>query len=161
MAIQGNSHEGPDGLRSNPSTTGGSAGSEQGVILAIDDDTEVLNSIRRLLIREGWVVLTASDPAEGLQSYEAHWQGISLVLLDYYMPGLRGDEVWERLRRINPQIRVLLMTASDDYLPPKMLNGGHCGFVQKPATRKELLRRIREALNHQGPPGPALDDQSA
>jgi CheY-like chemotaxis protein len=72
------------------------------------------------LIREGWVVLTASDPAEGLQSYEAHWRGIALVLLDYYMPGLRGDEVWERLKRINPQVRVLLMTASDDYLPPRV-----------------------------------------
>ena len=118
MANEGISHADPDRLRSNPSTTGGFAGVEQGVILAIDDDTEVLNSIRRLLIREGWVVLTASDPAEGLQSYEAHWRGIALVLLDYYMPGLRGDEVWERLKRINPQVRVLLMTASDDYLPP-------------------------------------------
>ena len=120
MANEGISHADPDRLRSNPSTTGGFAGVEQGVILAIDDDTEVLNSIRRLLIREGWVVLTASDPAEGLQSYEAHWQGIALVLLDYYMPGLRGDEVWERLKRINPQVRVLLMTASDDYLPPRV-----------------------------------------
>jgi DNA-binding response OmpR family regulator len=100
------------------------------------------------LIREGWVVLTASDPVEGLRSYEVYWQGISLVLLDYYMPGLRGDEVWERLKRINPQARVLLMTASDDYLPAGFLNGGVYGFVQKPATRKELLQRIREALNH-------------
>jgi DNA-binding NtrC family response regulator len=161
MANEGISHEASDRLRSNPSTTGGFAGVEQGVILAIDDDMEVLNSIRRLLIREGWVVLTASDPAEGLQSYEAHWQGIGLVLLDYYMPGLRGDEVWERLKRINPQVRVLLMTASDDYLPPRLLNGGVYGFIQKPATRKELLRRIREALNHHDPPGPVLDGQSA
>ena len=84
-------------------TTDRSAGVERDVILAIDDDTEVLNSIRRLLIREGWVVLTASDSAEGLQSYEAHWQGIDVVLLDYHMPGLRGDEVWERLHRVNPQ----------------------------------------------------------
>jgi DNA-binding response OmpR family regulator len=161
MVIDVIPHNDSDLPQSNPSTTGGFAGVEQGVILAIDDDTEVLNSIRRLLIREGWVVLTASDPAEGLQSYEAHWQGIALVLLDYYMPGLRGDEVWERLKRINPQVRVLLMTASDDYLPPGLLNGGVRGFVQKPATRKELLRRIREALNHHDPPGPALDGQPA
>ena len=120
----------------------------QGVLLAIDDDTELLTSIRRLLIREGWVVLTASDPSEGRLSYQEHWRGISLVLLDYYMPGLRGDGVWERLHRINPQARVLLMTASDDYLPAGFLNGGVYGFVQKPATRKELLQRIREALNH-------------
>ena len=75
-------------------TSGESALTQQGVLLAIDDDTELLTSIRRLLIREGWVVLTASDPSEGLLSYQEHWQGISLVLLDYYMPGLRVDEVW-------------------------------------------------------------------
>ncbi len=152
MAIENISHEDPDRLRPNPSTTTGLAGVEQGVILAIDDDTEVLNSIRRLLIREGWVVLTASNPLEGLQIYEQHWRGIALVLLDYYMPELRGDEVWERLKRINPQARVLLMTASDEYLPPGLLNGGVYGFVQKPATRQELLRRIREALVHHDQP---------
>jgi DNA-binding response OmpR family regulator len=143
------------------STSDESAPAQPGVILAIDDDTELLDSVRRTLIREGWVVLTASDPAEGLQSYEAHWRGISLVLLDYYMPRLRGDEVWERLKRINPRVRVLWMSASDDYIPRKMRNGGHCGFVQKPATRKELTRRIREALNHHGPPGHTSGEQSA
>jgi DNA-binding response OmpR family regulator len=113
------------------------------------EKSRIHSRIRQVrLIREGWVVLTASDPVEGLRSYEVYWQGISLVLLDYYMPGLRGDEVWERLKRINPQARVLLMTASDDYLPAGFLNGGVYGFVQKPATRKELLQRIREALNH-------------
>lgn len=155
MAIEKFSHEEPDRLRSKPSTTGKVAGIEQRVLLAIDDDTEVLNSIRRLLVREGWVVLTASDPAEGLRLYEEHWRGISLVLLDYYMPGLRGDEVWKRLKRINPQVPVLLMTASDDYLPPGLLNGGVCGFVQKPASRQELLQRIRETLSQQAQPSRA------
>ncbi len=134
-----------------PSTlapTTGESPVQQCVLLAIDDDTEFLTSIRRLLIREGWVVLTASDPSEGLLSYQEHWQGISLVLLDYYMPGLRGDEVWERLQRINPQVRVLWMTASDDCIPRRMRNGGQNGFLQKPASRQELLRQIRKTLNH-------------
>ena len=149
-------HESPDRPQSNPSTVSRLAG-EQGIILVIDDDLDILNSIRRLLIREGWVVLTTSEPREGLRSYEALWQGIVLVLLDYYMPELRGDQVWDRLKRINPQVRVLLMTASDECIPSKMRNDGLSGFVQKPATRKELLRRIREALNHGDPPGPAPD----
>jgi DNA-binding response OmpR family regulator len=137
------------------STTDQYIGCDQGVILVIDDETQILDSLRRTLIRAGWVVLIASDPAEGLQLYGEYWQGISLVLLDYFLPGLRGDEVWKRLKRINPQVRVLLMTASDDYVPPEMLNGGLCGFVMKPATRKELLRRIRGALKYHGPPTPA------
>jgi len=135
-----------------------SARADQGIILVIDDETQILDSIRRTLIREGWVVLTASDPADGLRSYEALWPGISLVMLDYFLPGLRGDEIWERLRKINPQARVLWMSASDDYIPAKMLNSGLCGFVMKPATRKELFRRIREVLKPDGPRGPATGD---
>ncbi len=137
------------------STTAEPAPAQQGVLLAIDDDTEFLTSIRRLLIREGWVVLTASDPTEGLLSYQEHWQGISLVLLDYYMPGLRGDAVWEHLHRINPQARVVWVSASDDYIPHHMLNSGQSAFVQKPATRKELLRRIKEISNNHDHTGPA------
>ena len=161
MANEQVSRKPADQLQSNPSPAVRFTEGEQGVILVIDDDTDVLNSIRRLLIREGWVVLTASEPAEGLQSYKTHWREIDLVLLDYFMPDLRGDKVLERLQRINPQARVLLMTSSDDYVPPEMLNGGLCGFVMKPATRKELINRIREALNHHGPPAPARDGQSA
>ena len=161
MDIEGIPHVAADRPQPNLSPNGRTDEAEQRVILVIDDDMEVLNSIRRTLIREGWVVLTASDPAEGLQSYAAHWQQINLVLLDYFMPGLRGDEVLKRLQHINPPVRVLLMTASDDYVPPRMLNGGLCGFVQKPATRKELIRRIHEALNHHAATGPAPDGQSA
>jgi DNA-binding NtrC family response regulator len=159
MATETNSHENSAALQAHHSTTGESAGNGQEVILAIDDDTEILNSVRRLLIREGWVVLTASDPLEGLQVYETHWQAIRLVLLDYFMPTLRGDEVFERLQRINPQVRVLLTTACDDDVSPKLLQGGLSGFVQKPLTPRDLIRGIRNALNHHGLPGPAPDGQ--
>jgi response regulator RpfG family c-di-GMP phosphodiesterase len=93
-------------------------------------------------------VLTASDPLQGLQVYETHWRAIQLVLLDYFMPTLRGDEVFERLQRINPHVRVLLTTACDDYVSPKMLQGGLCGFVQKPLSRQDLIGEIRKSLNH-------------
>jgi len=135
--------------------TGGSATAQQGVILAIDDDTGLLDNIRRLLIGEGWVVLTASDPAEGLRFYSEHWQGISLVLLDYYLPILRGDQVWRQLQQINPQVRVLWMSASDDYIPSRMRNGGQNGFLQKPAGRQDLIRGIREVLRHHDQAGRA------
>ncbi|HVM60819.1 MAG TPA: response regulator [Verrucomicrobiae bacterium] len=134
---------------------------QQGVLLVIDDDTGQLDNVRRSLIREGWVVLTASDPVEGLQSYREHWQTISLVLLDYYMPGLRGDQVWSLLHDVNPAVRVLWMSASDDYIPPRMLNSGRSTFVQKPTTRQDLLRGIRTILDHPDEPGPAADGQSA
>jgi len=137
-----------DGRPSTATGDGYSSTVEQGVLLAIDDDTAFLDRIRRLLGREGWVVLTASDPAEGLRLYSEHWRGISLVLLDYYMPILEGDQVWRLLHEINQHVRVLWISACDDYIPPKMQNGDQNGFVQKPATRKDLLRGIRKVLSH-------------
>lgn len=153
MAIEEIPHNNPNLPESSHSMTSKPACGDQAVILVIDDDTEVLNNVRRLLIREGWVVLTASDPLEGLVLYEAHWREIQLVLLDYFMPIRRGDEVFERLQRINPHVRVLLTTACQDDVSPKMLQGGLCGFVQKPLSPRDLIGGIRESLNHQGPTG--------
>jgi len=161
MGTETNAYENSVGPQSSHSTTEGLARVEQDVILAIDDDTDHLNCVRRLLIREGWVVLTASSPLEGLELYAAHWREIRLVLLDYFMPVLRGDEVFERLQFINPHVRVLLTTACDGDVSQKMLQGGLCGFVQKPLSSRDLIGQIREALNHAGPPGPALNGQLA
>jgi CheY-like chemotaxis protein len=152
MAIEGISHSDSDLPQPNYSSTGGSASVGQDVILFIDDDAEVLNSVRRLLIREGWVVLTASSPLEGPELCEALWREIQLVLLDYFMPNLRGDEVFERLQRINPRVRVLLTTSCDDYVSQKMIQGGLCGFIQKPISRRDLTRKIHHAMNHHDPP---------
>ncbi len=154
MAIEEIPHKDSDLPQSNHSTNGGPAKVGQAVILVIDDDTEILNSVRRLLIREGWVVLTASSPLEGLELYEAHWREIQLVLLDYFMPILRGDKVFERLQRIHPHVRVLLTTACDDDVSQEMLQGGLCGFVQKPLSSRDLIGRIRKSLNHHDPPCP-------
>ncbi len=156
MAIDLIPHNDSDLSLSDHPTTGGPATVGQDVILVIDDDTDVLNSVRRFLGREGWVVLTASDPREGVQMYEALWPEIQLVLLDYFMPNLRGDEVFERLQRINPRVRVLLATACDDYVSQPMIHGGLCGFVQKPVTPRDLMRRIHHAMKHQDPPTPSL-----
>jgi len=161
MANEGISPGDREWLQPTPSPDGGFDRVTQGVILVIDDETQILDSMRRTLIREGWVVLTASDPAEGMQLYGEYWQAISLVLLDYFLPDKRGDQVWECLRTINPQARVLWMSASDDYIPPEMLNSGLCGFMMKPVTRKELFRGIRKVLKSGGPPDPASDGQSA
>src|ERR1700688_788844 len=98
MGTETNAYDNSVGPQCSHSTTDGRTSVEHEVILAIDDDTDHLNCVRRLLIREGWVVLTATSPLEGLELYAAHWREIQLVLLDYFMPVLRGDEVFERLQ---------------------------------------------------------------
>ena len=152
MAIEGIPRKNSDLSQPNHPTNGRPDRVGQDVILVIDDDAEVLNSVRRMLIREGWVVLTASNPLEGIELYEAHWREIQLVLLDYFMPILRGDKVFARLQRIHPDVRVLLTTACDGDVSQEMLQGGLCGFVQKPLSSRDLIDRIRRSLNHHAPP---------
>jgi CheY-like chemotaxis protein len=86
--------------------------------------------------------------------YEAHWPEIKLVLLDYFMQTLRGDEVFERLQRINPDVRVILTSASEEDISQTMRHSPICGFVQKPPSPRDLIRQVRHALNRHAPPHP-------
>lgn len=154
MAIEGTARNGSDQPQSNSVNAGRPTQNGQDVILVIDDDHEFLESIRRTLRREGWVVHTAASPVDGLTLYEAYWPEIKLVLLDYFMQALRGDEVFERLQRINPNVRVILTTACEDDVCEKLLKSGLWGFVQKPPSPRDLIRQIRLALNHDDQPPP-------
>jgi two-component system, cell cycle sensor histidine kinase and response regulator CckA len=118
------------------------------VILVIDDDANVLDGVKRLLEDENCVVATASDPLEGIRLYAERWREIKLVLLDFSMPALRGDEVFVRLRRIHPGVRVLLMSAFNVETPlQRMLEDGLWGFIEKPFLPDELVDRVREAIH--------------
>ena len=113
-------------------------------ILAVDDEREILDVIKTTLEDEGFSVLTAATPGEGLKAYEEHWRDIELVLLDYLMPEMTGDLVFECLRQINPDVRVVLLTGCDDNVARKMFESGLRGFMQKPFYLDDLVQRVRD-----------------
>jgi two-component system cell cycle sensor histidine kinase/response regulator CckA len=113
-------------------------------ILAIDDEPEMLEVIRASLEPAGFVVHTASDPNEGLNIFEQRWRAIRLVLLDYIMPNMTGDLVFECLHNVNPDVRVLLLTGCDDNVAKKMFEAGLRGYIQKPFYIEDLIARVRE-----------------
>jgi CheY-like chemotaxis protein len=116
-------------------------------VLAIDDEAEILEVVRSTLTGEGYRVLTASNPRDGLALYEQQWQDIELVLLDYLMPDMTGDLVFEALQRINPDARVVLLTACDDQVARKMFGAGLRGYMQKPFYLDDLIRRVAEEID--------------
>jgi DNA-binding NarL/FixJ family response regulator len=67
-------------------------------------------------------------------------------LLDYLMPDMTGDLVFECLQRINPDVRVLLLTGCDDQVARKMFEVGLRGYIQKPFYIDDLAQRVREEL---------------
>ena len=116
-------------------------------VLTIDDDPDMLEIIRQCLESEGFQVLTADGPKQALEIYEKRWQEIALVLLDYLMPDMTGDLVFDCFQRINPDVRVILLTAYEDRVARTMFETGLCGYIQKPFYIEDLVQRVREELS--------------
>ncbi|HSB88438.1 MAG TPA: diguanylate cyclase [Anaerolineales bacterium] len=89
------------------------------VVLLVDDNAEYLEASRMLLENEGHSVLCAGDGAGALEIVrERH---VDLMLLDYYMPKMTGEQVVAKLREFNPLIQVILQTGYASEQPPREL----------------------------------------
>ncbi len=117
-------------------------------ILFIDDEDEILAVGRKILGSLGYRVITAPDGKTSLEIYTDRGDEIDLVVLDYVMPGMGGREVFETLRRIDPDVRVLLSSGySSNNQVAHMLENGCKGFIQKPYDAVRMARKIREILD--------------
>ncbi len=91
-------------------------------------------------------VRTFGNANDALHYYEEHANEIDLVLLDFIMPDMNGDLVFECLQRVNPEVRVVLLTACDDQVAKTMFARGLRGYIQKPFYLNDLVSRIHEEL---------------
>jgi signal transduction histidine kinase len=95
-------------------TTAGPSGY---VILVVDDQEEVLISVKLLLERDGHRVLTAASGEEALGLFRDHH--IDLVIVDYFMPGMDGETVVKEIRRLDDNVQILLQTGYSGEKPPR------------------------------------------
>ena len=121
-------------------------GNKRQGILAIDDEAEILEIIQKVLGAEGYQVYAAASAKKGVDLYERLWPEIDLVLLDYLMPEMTGDLVFECLKAVNPNVRALLLTGCDDNVARKMFDEGLRGYLQKPFYIDDLVQRVREEI---------------
>jgi two-component system cell cycle response regulator len=89
------------------------------MILLADDNLDYLQVTKRLLEREGHAVLVASSGIEALGVLRQ--EKVDLLLLDYYMPGMTGEDVVTELRKFNPHVQVILQTGYASEQPPREL----------------------------------------
>ena len=116
-------------------------------ILVVDDVEGVRNIAKKQLERLGYKVILAEDGNEAINRYEEKKGEIDLVLLDMIMPGLAGKETYFELKKINPEVKVLLISGySQDGKVIEILQEGFLGFIQKPFRLKELSKIISETL---------------
>jgi two-component system, cell cycle sensor histidine kinase and response regulator CckA len=116
-------------------------------ILLIDDEAMVLDVGKQLLEALGYRVITAGSGQAAIEIYDRQAETIDLVILDMIMPQMGGSDTFDRLRTINPDVRVLLSSGySLDGQATSILNRGCNGFIQKPFTVTAIAKKIREVL---------------
>lgn len=117
-------------------------------ILLVDDESIIRELGRDVLEQLGYNVFVAEDGLAALDLYEKHRDKIDLVILDLIMPNLGGKEAFERLRQINPKVKVIISTgyAKDEVLEP-LLDNRADGFIKKPYKIQNMARVVRSVIN--------------
>jgi two-component system alkaline phosphatase synthesis response regulator PhoP len=114
-------------------------------VLLIEDDPSIVAGLELNLALEGYEVLTASDGESGL--HMAQGKAPDVILLDIMLPGLNGLEVLRRLRRVDPDVPVLMLTARGDEADKVLgLQLGADDYISKPFSLGELRARLNASL---------------
>jgi PAS domain S-box-containing protein len=117
-----------------------------GKILVVDDEEIVRQTARNALERFGYEVVLAADGAQAVETFGRE-TGVSLVLLDLTMPVMGGEEALQRLRQIDPSVRVLLSSGYNEAeAVERFADKGLAGFMQKPYTAVALAEKVKSAL---------------
>jgi len=110
------------------------------------DDEEAVRGIGREMLKElGFTTITANDGIEALKVFKST-SDISFVILDLTMPHMDGEQCFSELRKLNPDIKVIMSSGySEQEVTRKFMGKGLAGFIQKPykfSALKEAAKKI-------------------
>ncbi len=135
--------EGEDGKISTPFPEGGTD-----TVLLAEDDSVVRELIRMVFERAGYRVIEAVDGEDAIVKFTEHKDSIKLLVSDLIMPKKNGKEVYEAIRKVIPDMKVLFMTGYDDDVISKIdIRKGKFDYIIKPVSSVELLEKVREVLD--------------
>lgn len=121
--------------------------SRKAQVLVVDDNRDLLDTFSRILEKRGYNVETADDGFAAVDKFRS--QHFDIVLMDIIMPGLNGVETLKRIKSINPQTKVVLMTAYCDEKDLRTAEReGAFRAIHKPVDIQWLLNLIQETTTH-------------
>ncbi len=117
-------------------------------VLFVDDEDMIIEVAEELFKPLGYKVLTARSGKEAIETYDKDRERIDMVLLDMIMPDMGGSETYDKLKEINPDVKVLLASGySMNGIATEIMDRGCSGFIQKPFKMKELSQKLRDILD--------------
>lgn len=118
------------------------------LILLVEDEEEIAELASLMLTDEGYKVILARDGFEALRIYQQISRQVGLVILDFFLPVMDGDAVFDELRALSPNVAVVLSSGFKEQSKlGNMLAQGLRGFIPKPYTREKLLEQVRSTLD--------------
>jgi DNA-binding NtrC family response regulator len=114
-------------------------------LLIIDDDYDIVQVLKMGLLKNGFSVEAFTNPEEALQSFKSDAENYCLVLSDVRMPSISGIQLSKKVKEVNPNVKVVLMTGfeiRDNEFSKVFPSVQVDGFVQKPIGIRELTDKI-------------------
>jgi len=121
-------------------------------ILLVDDEPDVLYTIKNILEDNGFQVDTFYDPIISLKFYKSSYY--NLVILDIKMPKMDGFELYTKIREKDPKVKICFLTAiamfNEEFRKIRLVLGKTINedyFIQKPVEMEDLLKKLTSIMN--------------
>jgi CheY-like chemotaxis protein len=121
---------------------------EKEMILLVEDEQLLLELLKLVLEENGYRVVTAANGEEAVKIFRQKKNKVGIVLTDMGLPKLGGWEMFEKLRAIDPNVKVILASGFvNAEMKSEAMKKGAKDFIQKPYIPATILKRIREVLD--------------
>lgn len=121
------------------------------LVAIIDDESDIVNLFRDALSKiDGLSIFTFTDPMAALEHFKINKGAYALLISDLRMPGINGTDLIYKIKKENPLVRTLLMTAFevDDKVFEEYVNNDIIdGFIQKPVKLRDLVSEVLKQVN--------------
>jgi PAS domain S-box-containing protein len=119
-----------------------------GLVLVVDDEEIMRKTAGNILTKLGYDVIFAEDGEQAVEVYKENYQKVQVTLLDMAMPKMSGKEAYLEMRKINPDLKSLLVSGfKKDKRITEALELGVNGFVQKPYQMTTLAQEVKRLIN--------------
>jgi len=118
-------------------------------LLVVDDEPDIAHVLKQGLLKNRFLVSAFTDPEEALKNFQSNSKDYCLILSDIRMPGMSGIRLAKKVKEINPNIKVVLMTSfeiKDNEFSKVFPSTQIDGLVQKPVGIKNLTNKILDTI---------------